>query len=213
MCGFPFHAPLFIAQWGAFCGSLLACRVSRSTFFEFLPSPADTVGMNIVLIGYRGSGKTSIGKRLSSDLWMDFVDTDALIVERAGTAIREIFEAEGEEGFRRRESEVIAEVAARDNYVIAAGGGAILKAENVAALKKNGKLVWLKAKPEVLFQHIQADAATDANRPNLTSAGGLEEVQKVLETRTPLYQAAADVTFEVTYLTIEDAAKRLAGVI
>ncbi len=169
--------------------------------------------MNIVLIGYRGSGKTCIGKRLASDLWMDFVDTDPLIVERAGKTIREIFEAEGEEGFRRRESEVIAEVAARDNHVIAAGGGAILKPENVAALKKNGKLVWLKAKPEVLFQHIQADAATDANRPNLTSAGGFEEVQKVLDTRTPLYQAAADVTFDVTYLTIEDAAKRLAGVI
>jgi shikimate kinase len=169
--------------------------------------------MNIVLIGYRGSGKTCIGKRLASALWMDFVDTDVLIVERAGTTIRQIFEAEGEEGFRRRESEVIAEVAARDNQVIAAGGGAILKPENVAALKRNGKLVWLKARPEVLFQHIQADAATDANRPNLTAAGGLEEVQKILEQRTPLYQAAADVAFEVTYLSIDDAAKRLAGVI
>jgi shikimate kinase len=169
--------------------------------------------MNIVLVGYRGSGKTSIGKRLASNLWMDFVDTDPLIVERAGKTIREIFEAEGEEGFRRRESEVIAEVAARDNHVIAAGGGAILKPENVAALKKNGKVVWLKAKPEVLFQRIQADANTDANRPNLTAAGGLEEVRQILETRTPLYQASADVTFEVTYLTIDDAARRLAEVI
>jgi shikimate kinase len=169
--------------------------------------------MNIVLIGYRGSGKSSIGKRLASNLWMGFVDTDTLIVERAGKSIREIFEAEGEAGFRQREAEVIAEVAARDNHVIAAGGGAILRAENVAAMKKNGKVVWLKATPEVLYQHIQADAQTTATRPNLTAAGGLEEVKMVLEKRTPLYEAAADVCFEVTYLTVEDAAARLAGVI
>jgi shikimate kinase len=169
--------------------------------------------MNIVLIGYRGSGKTSIGKRLASNLWMDFVDTDVLIVERAGTTIRDIFANEGEEGFRRRESEVITEVAARDNHVIAAGGGAILKPENVAALKKAGKVVWLKAKPEVLFSRIQADAATDANRPNLTSGGGLEEVCQVLEKRTPLYEAAADVALEVTYLTVDDAARRLAELV
>jgi shikimate kinase len=169
--------------------------------------------MNIVLIGYRGSGKTSIGQRLASKLWMDFVDTDVLLVERAGRTIREIFAAEGEEGFRRRESQVIAEVAARANVVIAAGGGAILKPENVAALKRNAKVIWLKARPEVLFQRIQGDAATTANRPNLTAAGGLDEVTKVLEARTPLYQAAADVSFEVTYLTIDDAVKRLAEVI
>jgi shikimate kinase len=169
--------------------------------------------MNIVLIGYRGSGKSSIGKRLASNLWMDFVDTDTLIIERAGKSIREIFEAEGEAGFRQREAEVIAEVAGRDNRVIAAGGGAILRSENVAALKKNGKVVWLKATPEVLYQHIQADAQTTATRPNLTAGGGLEEVKTVLEKRTPLYEAAADVTYDVTYLTVEDAAVRLAGVI
>jgi shikimate kinase len=169
--------------------------------------------MNIVLIGYRGSGKSSIGKRLAAKLWMDFVDTDALIVERAGQTIRDIFAAEGEAGFRRREAEVIAEVAARDNVLIAAGGGAILKPENVAALKRNAKVIWLKGRPEVLFQHIQADAQTGATRPNLTAAGGLDEVKTILEARTPLYQAAADVAFEVTYLTIEDAVTRLAEVI
>ena len=181
--------------------------------FEFWVQSTDTTGMNIVLIGYRGSGKTSIGKKLASNLWMDFVDTDVLIVERAGKTIREAFAAEGEEGFRRRESEVIAEVAGRDNQVIAAGGGAILKAENVAALKKNGKVVWLKAKAEVLLQRIEKDAGTAANRPNLTAAGGLEEVRQILEKRTPLYQAAADASLEVTYLTVEDAARRLAELV
>ena len=169
--------------------------------------------MNIVLIGYRGSGKSSIGKRLAARLGMDFVDTDPLIVERAGRTIREIFQAEGEAGFRRREAEVIAEAAARANVVIAAGGGAILRPENVAALQRGGKVVWLKASPEVLFAHIQADAGTAATRPNLTASGGLEEVRKVLEARTPLYQAAADVSLEVTDLGIEEAAARLAGMI
>jgi shikimate kinase len=169
--------------------------------------------MNIVLIGYRGSGKSSIARRLAGKLWMDFVDTDTLITDRAEKTIKEIFETEGEAGFRKRECEIIAEVAARDNHVIAAGGGAVLNPANVAALKKNGKIIWLKATPEVLHQRIQADAQTNATRPNLTSAGGLEEVRHLLEERTPLYQAAADVTYEVTYLTIDDAANRLLSVI
>ncbi len=141
--------------------------------------------MNIVLIGYRGSGKSSIGQKLAQLLWMDFVDTDNLIVERAGKNIREIFEMEGESGFRDRESAMVAEVAAKDNLVIAAGGGVVLRGENVAALKKNGKILWLKASAETLFKRIQADAASNLTRPNLTAAGGLEEVKMLLEERTP----------------------------
>lgn len=169
--------------------------------------------MNIVLIGYRGSGKTCIGRKLASKLWLDFVDTDQLIVQRAGKTIREIFQAEGEAGFRDRESAVIADVAACEKQVIAAGGGAVLRPENVAALKKNGKIIWLKASPKVLYERIQADAATNASRPNLTAAGGLEEVEKLLEVRLPLYQAAADVAFDVTYLNVDDAVRRLAEVL
>ena len=165
--------------------------------------------MNIVLIGYRGSGKSSIGKRLASKLWMEFADTDALIVEQAGKTIREIFEAEGEAGFRQREAAVIREVTGRDNYVIAVGGGAVLAAENVQAMKSNGKVVWLRAPAETLHQRIQADAETNATRPNLTAAGGVEEVKQLLEVRTPLYQAAADVTLDVTCLEIDAAATRL----
>jgi shikimate kinase len=165
--------------------------------------------MNIVLIGYRGSGKSSIGKRLASNLWMDFVDTDALIVERAEKTIREIFEAEGEEGFRRRETAVIREVTGRDNHVIAVGGGAVLAPENVQAMKANGKVVWLRAPAETLHKRIQADAETNASRPNLTAAGGVDEVKQLLEVRTPLYEAAADLTLDVTFLEIDAAAARL----
>src|SRR4051794_5145590 len=112
--------------------------------------------MNIALIGYRGSGKSSIGKCLAARLSLAFVDTDTLIVQRAGQTIREIFEAEGEAGFRTRELAAIREVAARDQQVIALGGGAVLKPENITAVKQGGaaRVVWLQAAPEVLFQRI-----------------------------------------------------------
>ncbi|HUO08040.1 MAG TPA: shikimate kinase [Phycisphaerae bacterium] len=162
--------------------------------------------MNIVLIGYRGSGKSTVGKRLAQLLGMAFVDTDVLIIERAGRSIREIFAAEGETGFRERESAVIQEVAARSNTVIAAGGGAILRPENVVAMKRSGKVVWLQAEPEVLHARISGDSATAANRPHLTQlGGGVEEIRAVLEKRLPLYAAAADVTIDIGRIPLEEA--------
>jgi shikimate kinase len=160
--------------------------------------------MNIVLIGYRGTGKSTIGKRLASKLWRDFVDTDAAIVEQAGRTIREIFETQGETAFRDLESAAIAQAAARDNLVIAAGGGAVLRAENVTALKRGGKIIWLRADPETLHARISADSATAETRPNLLF-GGLEEIKSLLAQRTAHYQAAADVSLDVTRLTVDDA--------
>jgi shikimate kinase len=168
--------------------------------------------MNIILIGFRGSGKSCIGKRLANKLWMDFIDTDSLIVERAQMTIREIFEAEGEEGFRKRESEAIAGAVEKDKVVIAAGGGAVLRPENLAALKKNAKVVWLRAPAVILHQRIQNDPQTNSMRPNL-AGGGLEEVQQLLNARTPLYEAAADVTLEVANLTEDEAANRLVSLV
>src|ERR1700712_5221978 len=101
--------------------------------------------MNIVLIGYRGSGKSSIGRFLAERTCREFIDTDHVIVQQAGCTIREIFEREGETGFRSRESAAIQQACSRENIVIAAGGGAILRPENVAALRTNGRILWLKA--------------------------------------------------------------------
>jgi shikimate kinase len=161
--------------------------------------------MNIVLIGYRGSGKSSIGKKLAAELWMEFIDTDELIAKRAGKTIREIFTQHGEEHFRDLEEQAVAEAAARDNTVIAAGGGVVLRAANVVALKKNGKIIWLQADPQTLFANINADAASPHTRPDLTSAGGLDEIKTVLAQRAPLYHAAADATLDVTRLSVADA--------
>jgi len=172
-----------------------------------------TPGMNIVLIGYRGTGKSTIGRKLADRLRRDFVDIDTLLVERAGKSIRQIFEEEGEAGFRDRESAVVAELAGRDHLVIAAGGGAVLRVENVAVLKKNGWLVWLQAEAGVLHRRIVADPSTLANRPNLIAGkgGGVEEIQKVLAVRMSLYQIAADVVLDVTHLSVEQAMDCLIG--
>jgi shikimate kinase len=170
--------------------------------------------MNIILIGYRGTGKSTIGKRLADKLGRDFVDTDLLLVERAGKTIREIFDTEGEKSFRDRESAVIMDVAARDNLVVAAGGGAILRPENVAALKKNGKVIWLQADAQTLHARIAADPATSANRPHLTPIGGtVEEIKHLLAQRTGAYQSAAEASLDVSRLSIDDAVNQLVGLV
>lgn len=156
--------------------------------------------MNVVLIGYRASGKTTVGRLLADRLWLDFVDTDVLVQRRAGATIREIFQAQGEAHFRGLEAEVIKEVASIDKQVIAAGGGAVLAAENMNALKKNGRVIWLQATAEALWDRMRADPATADARPNLTGAGGLEEIKTLLVAREAAYRAAADATLDVTRL-------------
>jgi len=168
--------------------------------------------MNIVLIGFRGSGKTSIGREVAALLGRPFVDTDALIVQAVGKTIREIFAAEGEAGFRRREVAAVASAAEGDNQVIALGGGAVLNPVNIAGLKaRQAKVVWLWASPKTLHTRIQADASTNASRPNLTAGGGLEEVQNLLAARLPLYEGAADATLDVGGISVEEAARKVAA--
>src|SRR2546426_367574 len=106
--------------------------------------------MSIVLIGYRGSGKSTIGQKLADRLWQDFIDTDQLIIKRAGKSIKEIFEREGEGRFRELESEVVKEAARLEDVVISLGGGAILREENRAAIRDGGhKVIYLRCEPEV----------------------------------------------------------------
>ena len=165
--------------------------------------------MNIVLIGYRGSGKTSVGRAVAARLGFSFVDTDALIEQRAGCTIAEIFARETEAGFRRRETEVVVEVAAGDRAIISAGGGAVLADVNVLALKAGGWLVWLRAPAAVLWQRITQDTATTANRPNRTVSGGLDEVESLLAVREPAYRAAADTTIDVTDKSVDEVADEI----
>ena len=166
--------------------------------------------MNIVLIGYRGAGKTTIGRQLAGRMGMEFIDTDDSIVQRAGKSIREIFAEGGETLFRDLESAVIDDLAETDNTVIAAGGGVVLRKTNIEKLQANGRIVWLQAPAEVLWKRLQSDTRTPANRPDLTSTGGLEEILRLLQIRAPLYSAAADVALDVTNMSEDQIVRYLA---
>jgi shikimate kinase len=163
--------------------------------------------MSIVLIGYRGSGKSTVGQKLANRLWQDLVDTDQLVVKKAGKSIKEIFEQDGEARFRELESEVVAEAARLQDVVISVGGGAVLREENREALKASGhKIIYLKCEPEELFRRIQADEATSLMRPSLTGLGGsLEEVEQMLAQREPIYRSVMTAELDVTNLSVEDA--------
>ena len=145
--------------------------------------------MNIVLIGYRGTGKSTVGKVLAARLGRPQVSTDAEIVRRAGQTVPEIVAQHGWEHFRDLESTVCREFSAQDGLIIDTGGGAILRQENVACLKKNGVLFWLTASVATIASRI----GRDTQRPSLTGTKSfIEEIEEVLAVRTPKYQEAAD---------------------
>ena len=145
--------------------------------------------MNIVLIGYRGTGKSTVGKVLAARLGRPQVSTDAEIVRRAGQTVPEIVAQHGWEHFRDLESTVCREFSAQDRLIIDTGGGAILRQENVACLKKNGVLFWLTASVATIASRI----GRDTQRPSLTGTKSfVEEIEEVLAVRMPKYREAAD---------------------
>jgi len=149
-------------------------------------------GKCIALIGLRGCGKTTVGRELATLLCGECVDTDDMIVKRAGRSIAEIFATESEAGFRRRESEAILEIVKKPPAVISVGGGAVLHQENIKELQVVATAVWLTAPAETLFQRISTDPATLHSRPSLTALSGIEEVRQLLVERTPFYSRVAD---------------------
>ena len=148
--------------------------------------------MHIYLIGYRGSGKSTVGKLLAAQLNLSFVDSDRLI-ESAGKSIKEIFAQVGEAGFRDCEQAAVREISERnERHVVGLGGGAILRPENRAVIAATGRCAWLRGSAETLYQRINADAHSAVSRPNLTADGGYNEVVDMLARREALYEEAAD---------------------
>ena len=152
--------------------------------------------MNIFLIGYRCSGKTAVGRMLARQNARIFVDTDDEVVRQAGMSIADIVKREGWDSFRQKERQVIQWACGRDHQVVATGGGIVLDRENVADMKKAGRVVWLKAAADTIKKRMQADERTDVLRPSLTGAGLLEEIEDVLRSRNPHYEAAMDFSVE-----------------
>lgn len=153
---------------------------------------------SVALIGLRGSGKTAVGRELATLTGREHVDTDDVIVRQAGRSIADIFEAEGEAGFRRREREIIARVVQGPPTVLSVGGGAILDEENVRLLRGAATIVWLTAPVDVLWERIANDTATASARPALTDRSGIEELEHLLSERAPCYRRAADLAVDTT---------------
>ncbi len=144
---------------------------------------------NIYLIGPMGVGKTTIGRQLANHLGWTFKDSDHEIVERTGVTIPTIFEIEGEEGFRRRESEMIARLCSEERLVLATGGGAVLKEENRRLLKETGWVIYLSASVDQLFKRT----ARDKNRPLLQTENPRAKIEALLRERDPIYSSVADI--------------------
>ena len=145
--------------------------------------------MNIVLIGYRGTGKSTVARLLGRRLRRRVVSTDAEIIARAKLSIPEIVEQSGWDYFRNLESAVCQSLTEKDELVIDTGGGVILRDENVAALKANGMTVWLTAEVPTIASRIRRDS----QRPSLSGTMTfVEEIEEILKSRAPKYKAAAD---------------------
>ncbi len=147
---------------------------------------------HVFLVGYRGSGKTSVGRELADRLGLPVIDSDAMVEDAAGKTIREIFSEVGESGFRDLESKAILQiVSSKTPHIISLGGGAILRPENRQTIRQHGVTIWLQASPELLNARINGDSTTADRRPALTSLVGHDEIVKLLVVREPLYRDVA----------------------
>jgi shikimate kinase len=142
-----------------------------------------TINDNIFFVGLMGAGKTTIGKLLAKKLKKTFYDTDHEIEKKLGVKVSVIFELEGEEGFRKRETQMIDELSSKKDIILATGGGAVLSAENRALLKERGKVIYLNAKP----QHLAKRMAYDKDRPLLQQGNMLDTLNQLYKDRHPLY--------------------------
>ena len=153
-------------------------------------------GKGLALIGYRGTGKSTIGKLVARRAGRKFLDLDREIERRAARPIHAIFLEKGEPAFRDLEESVLLDLAVQHDCVLATGGGAILRESNRRGLRNFGLIVWLTASCEVLARRLSHDGREGKARPALTSAGTLAEIETVLTQRLPLYQLAADARVE-----------------
>jgi len=149
----------------------------------------------LFLIGYRGTGKTTVARLLAEKLGWKWLDADDVLETRFGRSIRAIFADEGETGFREKETAVLADLCKLQNHVVATGGGVIMRSENREQMRQAGLVVWLYADADTLWKRLQTDASTSERRPDLT-CGGLAEIEQLLAVRQPRYAACAHLSVD-----------------
>jgi len=158
-----------------------------------------------IFIGYRGTGKTTVARKLAARLGIPVFDADSEIERRTGKNIAEIFAQDSESAFRDQEESIIAGILARPMpSVLATGGGAILRSSTRERLRQSGRVIWLTAMPETILQRITNDAASKTMRPSLTSLPMREEIVAVLKQRIPLYAETAHETVATDFRTTDE---------
>ena len=157
----------------------------------------------IRLIGYRCTGKSTVGRRLAENLGWPFYDTDRMIVERIHRTIKAWVEEKGWPAFRLEEKEVIQTIPGNRPAVVALGGGAVLDRENRERIREGGRVVWLTADLDTIMERMGRDPQNDDNRPSLSPKGRREEIEEILMQRIPLYRQTADVTVDTRGKSIE----------
>lgn len=173
------------------------------------PQPVTAQDRPIFLVGMMGAGKTTIGRQLAKTLGREFVDLDLALEARCGVPVAVIFEIEGEAGFRRRESQLLDHYSQQAGIVLATGGGAVLAAENRRMLKERGRVVYLRATSEELYQRV----ARDRQRPLLQTDDPRARVAQLLQQRAPLYEEVASFAFDTGSTPIPQAVSELVSLL
>ena len=165
--------------------------------------------MNITLIGYRGSGKSSVGPLLAEHLGWRAVDADRLLEQRVGQTISEMFATHGEPYFRQHEAALLQELLAEQQLVIATGGGCVMNEITRQSLRERSLVVWLQTDLETILQRMQHDPTTQGSRPALTKLPAREEIAALLEVREPIYRETSHLRIDSSQMTPPEIASQL----
>lgn len=160
---------------------------------------------NIYLIGFMGVGKSTVSKRLKRLTGLEEIDTDAEIVKREGRSINEIFASEGEAYFRAIETKLMKELSETTNRIVSCGGGVALRSENVKAMRAGGEVIYLRAKPATIFEHVK----NDHNRPILEGHMNVEYIAELMQKRAPWYEAAQTLAIDTDGKHSDQVAKEI----
>ncbi len=162
---------------------------------------------NIILVGYMGCGKTTVGESIAEATRYTFADTDEMIVAQQGRSISDIFAQDGEPAFRDMETALLAKMLTEknDTCVISTGGGMPVQKENRNLLRQLGTVVYLRAKPETVYERIKGDTT----RPLLQCENPMERIREMIKSRDPAYEAAAELVIDVDDLTQREVAEQI----
>ena len=165
--------------------------------------------MKVILVGYRASGKSTVGQYLAKKLKVPFVDTDQMVEEAAGLAIKDLVARDGWPAFRAKEAEAVASLQSNEPGIVSTGGGVILSGENRAMLKHLGIVIYLKTPVADILERLTRDAREEQARPQFTSGSLAEETIAVLSQRIPLYESAADFAVDTEFKSVVRIAEEI----